>query len=450
MAEFRMPSLGADMDEGVLLEWHIAVGDHVERGDIVADVDTDKSVIEVETFATGTVQELLVAEGERVPVGTPLAIIAGSPSVELVETPVPELVETPVPEPVEGPPSVAPVETKAVLHQPGDAIPEPVDGPPSVEPVEGPVEGPPSVEPVETKAPQPTDHRLAVSPLGRRRARQLGVDLSEVTGTGHHGAITAQDVEAYAKAHPAPGQRESEAAPEPRPAPAAAAGEDRQTRIRRAIAASMARSKREIPHYSVSANLDLSAATQWLAAHNAAVPVTERVLPAALLLKATAVALRKHPRLNGFYVDDAFRPGDGIHLGVAIALRGGGLVAPAIREADTLSVSELMAKLRDLTGRAKAGRLRSSEFADPTITVTNLGDAGADSVLPVIYPPQVAIVGFGRIRERPWAEAGGLFARPVVTATLAADHRVGDGHAGALFLGDLDRVLTHPAELEEA
>lgn len=418
MAEFRMPSLGADMDSGVLLEWHVAVGDHVKRGDIVADVDTDKSVIEVETFATGTVQELLVPAGERVPVGTPLAIIAD-------ETPVAEPPESapPFPEALEG-------------NEPAEFVPEPVEGPPA--------------------APPHPDRGPATSPLGRRRARQLGVDLAKVTGTGHFGAITAQDVEQYAKTHGvqlgapepqhAPG---SEAAPRAALVTPAPVGEDRQTRLRRAIAASMARSKREIPHYYVSADIDMGAATTWLAEHNAAVPVTERVLPAALLLKATAVALRKHPQLNGFVESDVFRAGDGIHLGVAIALRGGGLVAPAIREADTLALPELMTKLRDLVGRAKGGRLRSSEFADPTITVTNLGDQGVDSLLPVIYPPQVAIVGFGRIRERPWAESGGLFVRPVVTATLAADHRVGDGHTGAAFLADLHRVLTRPQDLEE-
>ena len=209
----------------------------------------------------------------------------------------------------------------------------------------------------------------------------------------------------------------------------------------------MARSKREIPHYYLACDIDMSHAVHWLDERNAAVPVTERMLPAVLLLKATALALHETPDLNGFWEQDAFRPADGVHLGVAIALRGGGLVAPALHDTDHLTLAELMTGLRDLVARARAGRLRSSEASEPTITVTSLGDQGVDVVQPVIYPPQVAIVGFGRIRPRPWAVDGMLGVRPVVTATLAADHRVSDGHRGAVFLTALDRLLQAPEEL---
>jgi pyruvate dehydrogenase E2 component (dihydrolipoamide acetyltransferase) len=210
----------------------------------------------------------------------------------------------------------------------------------------------------------------------------------------------------------------------------------------------MARSKREIPHYYVATTIDLAAALTWLRAANGARPPNERLLPAALLLKASALAAKAVPDLNGFWDDEhGFRPSDEVHLGVAVSLRGGGLVAPAIHDADRLPLDDLMRALRDLVGRARAGTLRSSEMADPTITVTNLGDQGADEVTGVIYPPQVALVGFGRIAERPWARDGMLGVRPTVRATLAADHRASDGLVGARFLTTLDRLLQTPEEL---
>jgi pyruvate dehydrogenase E2 component (dihydrolipoamide acetyltransferase) len=217
--------------------------------------------------------------------------------------------------------------------------------------------------------------------------------------------------------------------------------------MRRAIAAAMARSKREIPHYYLSTAVDLTRALAWLEAANAARPPAERLLLAALLLKAVAHALGKMPEFNGFFTASGFQPGLGIHVGTAIAIRGGGLVAPAIHDADKLSLDELMACLRDLVARARSGALRSSELSDPTITVTSLGERGVETVFGVIYPPQVALVGLGMPVERPWAEDGTVVARRVLTATLSADHRASDGHRGALFLADIDRRLQNPETL---
>jgi pyruvate dehydrogenase E2 component (dihydrolipoamide acetyltransferase) len=180
---------------------------------------------------------------------------------------------------------------------------------------------------------------------------------------------------------------------------------------------------------------------------NRDLPVSERLVSAALLLKATALAARAHPELNGFWVDDAFVPGSGVHLGVAISLRGGGLVAPAVHDADTLTVDQLMAAVRDLVARARAGRLRGSEMSDPTLTVTNLGDRGVETVHGVIYPPQVALVGFGRVVDRPWAVDGMLAVRPVVSLTLAADHRATDGFSGGRMLATVDELLQRPEDL---
>jgi pyruvate dehydrogenase E2 component (dihydrolipoamide acetyltransferase) len=218
--------------------------------------------------------------------------------------------------------------------------------------------------------------------------------------------------------------------------------------MRKAIAAAMARSKREIPHYYLSEPIALRAALDWLRAFNAARPLPERVLPAALLLKAVALALRSVPELNGHFVDGSFNPAPQAHVGVAISLRAGGLVAPALHDVASKPLRQLMLELADLVQRARAGSLRSSEMSDPTITVTNLGEQAVESVHGIIYPPQVALVGFGRITDRPWVADGALTTMPAVTATLAADHRVSDGHRGAVFLARLREQLQQPQQLE--
>ena len=287
------------------------------------------------------------------------------------------------------------------------------------------------------------NHRLRVSPLARRAAEQLGVDLSTVSGSGPNGAITKADVE---RARPAAQARHRVAAAGDACARAASRG-DRQAAMREAIGALMARSKREIPHYYLQLEIDMSRAIDWLRDANLERPVNERLLPSALLLSAVARAVAEMPEMNGFWIDGAFRPGGGVHLGVAISLRGGGLIAPALHDADQKSLDEIMAGVRDLVQRARSGRLRSSEMSDPTLTVTNLGEHGVDLVHGVIYPPQVALVGFGAVRERPWAADGMLGVRPTVIATLAADHRASDGHAGSRFLTLIDRQLQKPETL---
>ena len=217
--------------------------------------------------------------------------------------------------------------------------------------------------------------------------------------------------------------------------------------MRLAIARLMSRSKREIPHYYVSNTVDLGPALSWLRERNRSVPMSARMVPAALLLKAAALAARGVPELNGFWAEDHFVPAPVVHLGVAVSLRGGGQITPAIHDAADLPAAELMSRLRDLVSRARAGRLRGSELTDATITVTNLGDQGVESVTGVIYPPQVALVGLGKITERPWAVDGLLGIRPVVITTLAADHRATDGYAGARFLSLLAELLQEPEEL---
>jgi pyruvate dehydrogenase E2 component (dihydrolipoamide acetyltransferase) len=408
-----MPSLGADMTEGILLEWLVHPGDAVHRGDIVAVVKTDKADVEVEIFDDGVIGELLVPEGDDVlEVATPLATV-----VDAGATPAPPPATRPAPS-VPAPP-----------RQP--APPEPAPSAPRA-----PVPVPP--------APTAADGRVVASPYARRRAAELGVDLAAVTAAQPGHPISAADVERAAASRigaPATPRTVSPVAPE------AQIPVSQTDAMRRAIGRLMARSKREIPHYYLADEIELTGALSWLARRNERAAVEARILPAALLYKAVANAAAARPELNGFWVDDQFVPGTGVHLGVAIALRGGGLVAPALHDADQLSLDELMAALRDLSSRARAGRLRGSEMTDATITVTNLGERGVRSVFGVIYPPQVALVGFGKISDRVWDVDNGLGIRPAVTVTLAADHRASDGHVGATFLSEIAHRLHNPEEL---
>ena len=217
--------------------------------------------------------------------------------------------------------------------------------------------------------------------------------------------------------------------------------------MRAAIATAMARSKREIPHYYLSETIDLQPASDWLAAVNAARPPDTRLLMGALLVKAVSRAAKAIGEVNGFFESGSFRPSEAVHGGVAVALRGGGLIAPAIHYSDGLALDDLMAAMRDLVTRARAGRLRSSEMSDATLTISSMGETGADTLTGVIFPPQVALVGVGAPRRRPWVVADCIVPRQVVTVTLAADHRVSDGRKGARFLAEIDRLLQLPEEL---
>ncbi|HYN75627.1 MAG TPA: dihydrolipoamide acetyltransferase family protein [Candidatus Limnocylindria bacterium] len=444
-----MPSLGADMTEGTLTEWLVHPGDVVHRGDVIAVVDTVKSAIDIEVFEEGRVEELLVEPGTSVPVGTPLARLASVNGSVQPEPTDPESTEPESPEP-ETPTTV---ETTRPSSPPSPVLRHLAhDRGVDLSTVQGTgPDGTITRSDVEHTARPVRADRLQASPYARRRAGELEVDLATVHGTGPDGAVTVSDVEAAAGPAPPPEPVRAPApahatAPAPQQERAATAAE-RAAAMRNAIGDLMARSKREIPHYYLETTIDLGAATEWLERFNADRPSAERVLPVALMLKAAAIAARDVRGMNGFFVDGAFQRSTSVHLGVAVSLRGGGLVAPAIHDTDRLSVPDLMVALKDLVARARAGRLRGSEMSDPTLTVTNLGEQGAEAVHGVIYPPQVALLGLGRVVERPWAVDRMLTVRPLVTATLAADHRVTDGHLGSLFLAAVNDALQRPEDL---
>ena len=361
--EFRMPSLGADMEAGTLREWRVQPGSIVKKGDVVALVETDKGIIDVESYVAGKIDRLVVAPGTSVPVGTVLALFEGA-----AEAP----------------------------HPPA--------------------------------SPEPTAGRRKVSPAARARAAELGVDLDSVQATGQDGAVSLRDIEAAAGASvrtPAEGT----------------------VGMRRAIAAAMVRSKREIPHYYLQMAMDLGPTLQWLDAHNAAVPLAERLLLAALQIKAVARAAKAVPGFSGVFENGGFTAATAVHAGVAIALRGGGLAAPAILDAAAKPLPLVMQELQDLVARVRRGHLRSGELSSATLTITSLGEEGVDALWPIIHPPQVAIVGFGSPLQRPWVVDGQVQARPVLQITLAADHRVTDGRQGAQFLARIREHLSLPEAL---
>jgi pyruvate dehydrogenase E2 component (dihydrolipoamide acetyltransferase) len=387
MADFKMPALGADMETGKVVQWLVKPGSRVKRGDVVAVVETHKGAIDVEIFLDGVIDDLAPLD-EQLPVGAVLAHVQVSDEVTAAPAPAPPMRAEPAPPP----PVAAPAPRRAAT-------------------------------PAWPKA----------SPAARQRAHELGLTMDALHGTGIDGAVTLADVERAA-------------APSTPPPDAPRRGFE-PAQMRTAIAAAMSRSKREIPHYYLTEPIPMRRALDWLRTRNATASVTERLLPAALLIKAVALALKGAPQLNGHLIEGVFKPSAAVHVGVAISMRGGGLIAPALHDVQDKPLPRLMAALADLVQRARTGGIRSSEMTDPTVTVTNLGDQGVESVLGVIYPPQVALVGFGRITERPWAHDGGLLALPVVQASLAADHRVSDGHAGALFLAALAEQLQHPEAL---
>jgi pyruvate dehydrogenase E2 component (dihydrolipoamide acetyltransferase) len=409
---FRMPSLGSDMEAGTLIEWVRRPGDRLRKGDVIAVVETQKGAIEVEVFHDAIMRRALIQPGETVPVGTAMAEL----------------------EPLEAAAAAGVATAPGKAAPPGKRAAAATAAAPGRPEVSAEQAHPGAPEAAGPAAPGPTGARVHASPAARRLAAARGMLLAGLTGSGPDGAITLADVAAAGGPSAGPSK------------PAAGAGLD-LGEMRKAIAAAMSRSKREIPHYYLSHDIDLTPAADWLAARNAGLPPAERLLMVVLFIKAVAVTLPRFPELNGFDRGGRFEPAHAVNVGTATAIRGGGLIAPAIHDAGQLDLATLMERLRDLVARVRAGGLRAAELSDPTITVTSLGERGVDRLYGIIHPPQVAIVGFGTPRPRPWVVGGEVVPRTIVTATLAADHRHSDGHRGALFLAALAQRLQEPDTL---
>jgi pyruvate dehydrogenase E2 component (dihydrolipoamide acetyltransferase) len=467
VTEFKMPSLGADMDRGKVVEWLLKEGDPFERGGVIVLVETDKGIIEVEIWDGGTMGEILVGPGEEVAVGTVIARYrkAGEEPEPGLREPAQDLAPEVAGVADDAGAAEPPIDTVRVEPVPS-ASPPVVDHPRVTPPIrhlahqlevdmdEVVGSGPGGtitrmdIERAARPAAPRSEGRLRASPRARRVAEELGIDLAGVAGSGPSGVISEADI----LAHAGPGETKPVVTPPVVTEPAQATvkddiAEQQRAAMRRAIGQVMAKSKREIPHYYLGTDIDMSRALAWLEEENLRRTMADRLLAAVLMLKAAALAIRDVPEMNGFWLDEEFQASDDIHLGVAVSLRQGGLIAPAIHHSDRMSLDELMTGLKDLVARARTGRLRSSEMSDPTITITNLGDRGVAEVYGVIYAPQVALVGFGKATQRPWIVDGLLGTRPIVRATLSADHRVSDGHRGGIYLQAIDRYLQEPEQL---
>lgn len=390
MIEFLMPSLGADMEAGTLVEWRKKPGDTVKRGDIIAEVETQKGLIEIEVFDEGIIGELLIKEGAKIPVGTVMALINPSGN-ELKKK------------------EITPEQT-AIAIQPTEEK---------------------TIEKV--KEEKSEARTIKASPLAKRMAAENIIDLSQIQGTGEEGAITKEDVEN------AIAQKEKIANSEEKNIPQVQA-------IRSAVAAAMSKSNREIPHYYLEKRIDMTKALAWLGETNHKLPIQKRLLPAALLIKSVAQSLVDFPNLNASW-DNGLQLKKEINIGFVVSLRGGGIIIPTIHNANLKNTSEIMEALNDIIPRARAMKLRSSDLSDSTITITSLGEGGADVVFGVIYPPQVAIIGFGGSSQQAVVENGMLGIRHVFTVTLAGDHRATDGLTGSDFLVTLNKHLQNPESL---
>ena len=385
-----MPSLGADMEEGTLIQWQVKVGDTVTAGDIIAVIETNKGAIDMEVFDSGVISKLCLEPVVTVPVGTVMATMVSELDSNHEH------------------------EHEHEHEQSTEHDDEP-----------------------NTELKSVAD-RVPASPAARLLAQREHINLSSVTGSGPNGAVLLRDL--YLAEPHRPAQKEFNT-------PIENNVPDDDNKMRRSIAMVMEKSKREIPHYYLSTEIDLSTAKNFLDDVNAEREPEQRILLLALLLRAISTVLPKHPQLNGYYQQGRFEEKKNIHIGNTITLRNGGLVVPAIHNVEQLSLNQTMVALRDVIGRSRSGHLRSSELSDATITVSNIGDRGADAVFAVIYPPQVAIIGLGKPQQKARVIDGDVKACFTITVTLSADHRVSDGVTGAKFLNALDNQLQYPEKL---
>ncbi|MGA2286010.1 MAG: dihydrolipoamide acetyltransferase family protein [Dehalococcoidia bacterium] len=404
--EVVMPQMGADMKEGTLIRWLKKEGDEVQRGDPIAEIETDKANIEIEAFEGGVFRKALANPGDVVAVGQVIAVL-GAADEDISKYGAPAAAREREP-------------AMAAAARPSASAQTQVQEPPGR-----------------------GDGRVHASPVARRMAEEKGVDLAQVHGTGPEGRITREDVEAFLQGRAAlpPPPKPAEARPEVREAAPAPV-----SRMRQAIARRMAASKREAPHYYVAVDIEMTEAQRFRAELNAALDERAHISVNDLLVKASALALQKYPMFNSWFVDEQVQPQEAQNVCIAIALEEG-LIAPAILDCGHKSLAEIALASRSLAERAKSGALKPDEYAAGTFTVSNLGMYGIDELIAIIQPPQAAILGVGRVKAQPVAHDGAVEIAEVMRAALSGDHRVTDGALGAQFLGEIKRLLESPVSL---
>ena len=480
--ELTMPQMGYDMQEGTVVRWLKAEGSNVELGEPVAEIETDKAVVEFESYASGVLQTILVEEGTTVPVGQPIALVG-----EEAEAP------APAPEP-ETEPMVA--EAEPVSQAPAEeeeahvAIPLGASSAPAA-PVDGVAE-----EPLEAPGEPAPPRRIFATPIARQMASEAGIDLADVEGTGPGGRIVKEDIVQFVASDDAPAEPEPEvpvvvepepvvveedpvvaevveaepeiepepevepvAEPEVEEAPVAAEVEEEEdaeeadaeteliplSRMRQQIARVTIRSKDEKPHFYVNTDVDMTDAMTLRGQINDA--LADRGVRATvndLIIAASVLALKKFPKFNAYYEDGSIRMNDDINVGIAMALEEG-LIMPAVVGAGEMSLAEIAAATKDLAARANQGILRPEEYSGGTFAVSNMGMMNVTSFVAIIQPPQTAVLAVGAVQKRPVvASDDSIVVRQMMTATLSADHRIVDGAEGAFFINEIKRLLENP------
>lgn len=428
--EVTMPQMGADMTEGTIVKWLKGVGDSVNRGEMIAEIETDKANVELEAFESGTILKLVAEEGEVVPVGEVIALL-GEPNEA-------------APEVDRKPPAVIPAkrEIEPEVKAAGAA----------------PVSAPAATTVSAPAAPQPAtaaeDGRVRISPVARKIATDAGLDYTGLRGTGPDGRILRKDVEAAIAAPAAPAERiapTKQAAPlaapaasgRPASAPATAAG---LSKMRQAIARRMTQSKTTAPHYYLTLDIDMTAALEFRSQINANATDEQRVSINDLIVKACAIAIERHPKFNAEFHDTGLAMHDRINICIGIAMEDG-LIAPAVLDCQAKSLGRIAVETKDLISRAKSGHLKADEYSEGTFTITNLGAYGVETLIGIINPPQAAILGVGSVMPKPVVKDSEVVVRQVMKVALSADHRVTDGAEGAVFIKEIQNLLEAPAAL---
>lgn len=412
--EVTMPQMGADMVEGTLVRWLKGVGDRVERGETIAEIETDKATVELEAFQSGTILELVAREGDVVPVGDVIAVL-GEPG----EVP-PEVERRPVPPPAKR--EIEP-EVKAAARR--------------VEPEKAP-----------SGAAVGDDGRIRISPVARKIAREGGIDIRSLKGSGPDGRVLRRDVEAALAAREASAGRATAgvAAGAAAPAPAAVGEPVELGKMRRAIAHRMSLSKQTQPHYYLTLDIDMTDALAFRAQLNAGLAEGHRVTINDLIVKACALALERHPKFNAAFREDGLEMHERVNICIGIALEEG-LIAPAVLDCQAKSLGRIAQETKGLVERARAGKLTAAEYGEGTFTITNLGAYGVETLIGIINPPQAAILGVGSVMPKPVVRDGEVVVRQVMKVALSADHRVTDGVEGARFIAEIRGILEQPATL---
>ena len=453
-----MPQLGYDMREGTVVRWIKQEGDDVVANEVIAEIETDKAVVEFKPTTGGVLRRIVAGEGEAVPVGELIAVIGDADEA--------------LPDDLAGPaPVAAPAETAATPSPPPSPAPAPASpaGEVRASPIARRLARERGVDLAGVTGTGPGGRiveadvlaaagaarvaaeagRVLASPLARRLARENGLELEGITGTGPGGRIVEADINAAVAARAAASPADTEPVPAAVPEPAAAPeGAERAdlSRMRQAIARVTSDSKREAPHFYVAVDIDMGAAMALRRDINDELPSSSRVSVNDLIVKASALAIGKHLKFNSFFRGDHLQMNQSINVGIAIALESG-LIVPGIPECESKTLAQIAAASRDLIDRANNGTLQAEEYAGTTYSVSNLGMFDVDSFTAIIFPPHAAILAVGAVKEQPVARDGQLAIAEIMKATLSVDHRVADGAEAAQFLMEVKRLLERPVSL---